>query len=207
MTARHETCLETQTRPANTAPTGAHGTLHDVLGDVNWGAVGAIAAVVIIPVALTIGGWQLLQGRRARKGAEAAAERAEEAALAGTAWKLSASLHPRAGLGERPDAPGVLLYVSGANVWLHEVLLSWGWSQPPPGSWVATRASCKPITGQLPIQVYSGDKKLRMAWPGSHPDHQDQLQYEMRALCSLSRSGPTFWRDVLVNSYSWEGGL
>jgi hypothetical protein len=55
--------------------------------------------------------------------------------------------------------------------------------------------------------MFAADKKIRLAWPGSHPDHQEQLRYEMRALCSLSRSGPRFSRDVLVNSCSWEGTL
>ena len=101
----------------------------------------------------------------------------------------------------------MLLYVSGANVWLHEVLLTWGWSQSPPGTWVASNAPCTPLTEKLPLQMFAADKKIRLAWPGSHPDHQEQLRYEMRALCSLSRSGPRFSRDVLVNSCSWEGTL
>lgn len=63
-----------------------------MVGEVKLAAVGAIAALIIIPVALVIGGWQLQQGRNARKAAEDAAARAEEAALSSVTWRLKADL-------------------------------------------------------------------------------------------------------------------
>ncbi len=169
---------------------------------VPWDAVGAVATVVGVGIAV----WAVRQTRRAHEREKAALALAEATTLAATEWVLHASLSPRTGLiWDFPPDPPILLYVSGANVWLHEVALTWGYASER--DWVLENGACGPIEEEvaLPTQVYAGDRKLRLSWPGHMPERQEQLRVKLRACCSLTKEGSKHWRDVRVSSVSWQG--
>jgi hypothetical protein len=71
---------------------------------VDWSAVGAIAAVIAVPVAIGFGVWGVIHARKAdRRLAESearAAAREEQATLAGVEWSFRHELRPYAGKGD-----------------------------------------------------------------------------------------------------------
>ncbi len=171
---------------------------------VPWEAVSSVAAIM----GIAVGVWGLTQAHHAQEREKAAMAAAEEAKLAATEWTLHAELRPRAGLlwDFPPQEPPILLYLSGANVWLHEVVLSWGFASER--GWVLENGRCEPADEGvlLPRLIYSGDRKLRLSWPGAPPNRQEQLRCELRACCSLTKDGPEYWRDVRVSGVNWQGG-
>ena len=172
-----------------------------VTGLIDWAAVGAVAAVVAVVVAVVIGGWQLRQGRLARDRAESAADRAEGAVLAGVTWQFRAELRPTVGTAQ-PTIPPIELGVSGANVWVYEVRLSWGEPEEP---WTIDDAMCVPWPGDvLPALLHPTAAILRMSWPGPNPAMQRQLTWSLRVRWSVSQGGPTQWRTVDSSGLSWQ---
>jgi hypothetical protein len=66
--------------------------------------------------------------------------------------------------------------IKGANVWVHELLLTWKPSQPPIAYWVTKDAPCPPWSdGSLPSHLNSGGRAIPL-------DGRD------RALIGCSRS-------------------
>lgn len=102
-----------------------------------WTIIGVGVAVIV--AGLT--GWLVAQEAAARKA------RAYEAkiALAGVPWHFKFEIRAKAGLGEPARAP-VEIHPVGANVWVHEVRLSWKPSRD--AIWTTNDAVCPPWTDQ-----------------------------------------------------------
>ena len=171
----------------------------------DWGLIGTWAGVAVGVVGVA---WGVLHARGADARTKAADARADEAALSVQAWALHGLLHPVAGIGiARSKSPSIEVWVDGANVWVHEVRFSWSLGTPfEVRTFTAEDVPCSPWDRQqLPLQLFAkSGETLRLAWPGAMPAEQRSLTHKLRARYSLTRDGPTFWRDVAVEHVMWQ---
>lgn len=172
---------------------------------VDWGLIGTWAGVAFGAVGAVAAAWGVVHARRADARAHAADARADEATLSTRAWSLQGSLFPVAAIGAaRTSRAPIEVWVDGANVWVHEVRLSWGFALPQPAL-IATDALCVPRGNeQLPVQLFAtSGRPLGLDWPGDMPAEQRSLTYQLRARYSVARDGRTFWREVAVANVTW----
>lgn len=132
--------------------------------------------------------------------------REAEVALAGVAWTFHFELRPVAGSdGVLGDSP-VEVRPLGANLWVHEVRLSWRPAQQGT-EWVTDDATCapyRPEDGPLPVQLFTTGRGLKLAWPGPNPPEVVQLTTRVRVLWSATAKGPKHWRDAESGSTNWQ---
>jgi hypothetical protein len=136
--------------------------------------------------------------------AQAAAAASADAELVGRPWHFEFRL--RVAVGDAvPADPPVEITVKGANVWVHEVRLTWKLSQPPIAYWVTKDAPCPPWGDvSLPYQLNSGGRALELGWPGPNPDEQAQITQKLKVVYSALRDGPKHEREAEGGSVGWQ---
>lgn len=160
-----------------------------------WSIIGVGVAVVV--AGLT--GWLVAQGIAARKA------RAHEAeiALAGVPWHFKFEIRAKAGPGE-PARPPLEIHVVGANVWVHNVRLSWRPSRDK--DWTTDDAICPPWRPEdtLPMQLFTTSRAMELGWPGPNPAQQEQIHQRIRLEWSATEDGPKHWRDADGGTTGWQ---
>jgi hypothetical protein len=103
-------------------------------------------------------------------------------------FRLTAELHPmvRRDDKRRSEMPGVIIRLRGANVWIHEMRLSWGPNILT--GWTVDRAYLRPWADStvLPALIHDRDE-LRFEWPGDDPEDRVGLRCALEAFYSLAR--------------------
>lgn len=127
-----------------------------------------------------------------------------DAELVGKTWHFEHRL--RVAVGDTiPSEPPVEIMVKSANVWVHEVRLSWKHSQPAIAHWVTKDAPCPPWSGgSLPYQLNSGGRALQLGWPGPNPEQQAQIMQKIKVTYSALRDGPKHEREAEGGSVGWQ---
>jgi hypothetical protein len=162
-----------------------------------------IILVGLTLVAVLLIGWQVKQGRddSSRKDVEreGEAQRAlDMAPIKLTGGRLRVPVAPATG---PPAEPAIVFQLTGANAWIHEVLLSWCFRGEP----MSPPTSCPPWEGEaLPVLAQSGGRQLRFAWPGERAPRQAPIENVIRARCSIERNGPSRLVEVLIADTSWQ---
>jgi hypothetical protein len=191
-----------------------------------WVVVTAVATVVILVLTwlLVVEGRRRSRLDRERRAEEAAADRARraeetaaadvraqaataaaaDAELVGRKWHFEFRL--RVAVGDAaPTEPPVEIRVKGANVWVHEVRLTWKPSQPPIAYWATKDAPCPPWGDvSLPYQLNSGGRALKLGWPGPNPEEQAQITQKLKVVYSALRDGPKHEREAEGGYVGWQ---
>ena len=177
-----------------------------------WTAIGSVTGVLGL-IWLVV--HSLLQGRSAREdrtknnlAADTRAQRqaaaAADAALVGKQWSFNYAL--RAAIGDAtPKRAPVEIGIVGANVWVHEVRLTWRPSQPALAPWVTKDAPCPPWPDhELPYHLSAGGRALELGWPGPNPTDQVQLLCKVEVTYSALSDGPRLERSADGGSIGWQ---
>jgi hypothetical protein len=191
-----------------------------------WVVTTAVATILILILTYLLVASDRRRGRaeHRRRAEEAAAERerraeektaadakaqaqalaAADAELVGRPWRFEFRLHVAVGNAVSAQPP-VEIMVKGANVWVHEVRLTWKPSQPPIAHWVAKDAPCPPWDDvSLPYQLNADGRALELGWPGANPGQQEQITQKIKVTYSALRDGPKHEREADGGSVGWQ---
>jgi hypothetical protein len=180
-----------------------------------WVVVGSVAGVLVLVGTFWLVVLEVRKGRgeRERRAEDKAAADARaqaqvfaaaEAELVGKTWILQHRL--RVPVGETvPSEPPVEISIKGANVWVHEVRLTWRPSEPAIAYWITKDAPCPPWgDGSLPYHLNAGSRPLQLGWPGPTPEQQAQIMQKVKVTYSALRDGPQHERETDGGSVGWQ---
>jgi hypothetical protein len=129
---------------------------------------------------------------------------AADAELVGKAWLLQHRL--RIAVGDAvPSEPPIEISIKGANVWVHEVRLTWRPSESVLAHWVTKDAACPQWgDGSLPYNLNAGSRPLQLGWPGPNPEQQARIMEKINVTYSALRDGPRHERQTDGGSVGWQ---
>jgi hypothetical protein len=170
--------------------------------------VGTVLLVVlgVVPI------WQKRQTRRERTEDKAAADArslgqaaaAADAELVGRTWIMQHRLRVAVG-GAVPTEPPIEINITGANVWVLEVRLTWRPREPVLAYWVTKDAPCPPWGhGSLPYHLNAGSHPLQLGWPGPQPEQLAQIMQKINVTYSALRDGPRHERETDGGIVGWQ---